>query len=31
MMIMSKHNQHQLVSFSCCSSGCYNSGTAAKQ
>jgi len=31
MMIMSINNKHHLISFPCCSSGCYNSGTAAKQ
>jgi len=31
MMILSKHNQPQRISFPYCSSGCYNSCTAAKQ
>jgi len=30
MMIMSKHNQHHLISFSCCLSSNYNSIIAAK-
>jgi len=28
---MLKHNQHHQITFSICSSGCYNSHTAAKQ
>jgi len=28
---MFKHNQHHQITFSLCSSGCYNSCTAAKQ
>jgi len=31
MMIMSKHNQHHIVSFPCCLSGWYNSDTAIDQ
>ena len=31
VMIMLKHNQHHQITFSICSSGCYNSCTAAKQ
>jgi len=30
-MIMLKHNHHHQITFSICSSGCYNSCTAAKQ
>jgi len=31
LMIMLKHNQHHLITFSICSSGCYKSHTAGKQ
>jgi len=31
ILIMLKHNQHHQITFSICSSGCYNSHTAAKQ
>jgi len=30
-MIMLKHNQHHHITISICSSGCYNSDTAAKR